>query len=276
MCAEEQSHDQIAELICRQLAFFSELGVTHLRIDRRMPPAESAEPAERSESPEVSLKEPRPASSPSPAEETSVLTLPMIREELGECTRCKLSSTRTHIVFGVGDQDADLMFIGEAPGEDEDLQGEPFVGAAGKLLTKIIAAMGLTREQVYIANILKCRPPNNRNPHADEVAACEPFLFKQIAAVRPLVIVALGKYAAQTLLETDEWISRLRGRFFDYRGTLLMPTFHPSYLLRNPSAKRQVWDDVQAVVRKLKELGSDLYPPDDASMEPNAPAKPEE
>jgi uracil-DNA glycosylase family 4 len=174
--------------------------------------------------------------------------LSSIRAELGDCTRCKLHQLgRRQIVFGVGSPDADLMFVGEAPGHDEDVQGVPFVGRAGQLLTKIIEAIGLTRDQVYIANVIKCRPPNNRNPEPDEVESCRPFLFAQIDAIRPKVIVALGKFAAQTLLETLDPISRLRGRVYDYRGTTLVPTFHPAYLLRNPSSKREVWEDMKKV-----------------------------
>jgi len=164
------------------------------------------------------------------------------------CTRCKLCTLgRSQIVFGVGNPKARLMFVGEAPGEDEDKKGEPFVGRAGQLLTKIIEAIGMTRDQVYIANVLKCRPPNNRNPEADEVEQCEPFLFRQIDVIQPKVIVPLGKFAAQSLLRTTDPITRLRGRQFDYRGAVLIPTFHPAYLLRNPSAKREVWEDMKKV-----------------------------
>jgi len=165
-----------------------------------------------------------------------------------DCTRCKLHALgRRQVVFGVGHPQARLMFVGEAPGEDEDRQGEPFVGRAGQLLTKIIEAIGMTREQVYIANIIKCRPPGNRNPEPDEVASCEPFLFEQIAVVRPRVVVALGKFAAHSLLRTTEPITKLRGRVFDFRGGSLIPTFHPAYLLRNPPAKREVWEDMKKV-----------------------------
>ncbi len=172
-----------------------------------------------------------------------------LRADIGEdCSRCKLATLgRTQIVFGVGHPQADLMFVGEAPGADEDAQGIPFVGRAGQLLTKIIEAINLTRDDVYIANIIKCRPPQNRNPEPDEVASCEPFLFRQIDAIQPKVIVALGKYAAQTLLRTETPISRLRGQVFDYRGAKLIPTFHPAYLLRNPSSKREVWEDMKLV-----------------------------
>jgi uracil-DNA glycosylase family 4 len=175
--------------------------------------------------------------------------LAALKSHIGpDCTRCKLHALgRRQVVFGVGSPTASLMFVGEAPGEDEDRQGEPFVGRAGQLLTKIIEAIGLTRQQVYIANVIKCRPPGNRNPEPDEVASCEPFLFEQIATIQPKVIVALGKFAAQSLLRSTEPITRLRGRVFDFRGAKLIPTFHPAYLLRNPPAKREVWEDMKKV-----------------------------
>lgn len=174
--------------------------------------------------------------------------LPAIRADIGDCTRCKLHTLgRRQIVFGVGNPNADLMFVGEAPGADEDIQGIPFVGRAGQLLTKIIEAIGLTRDDVYIANVIKCRPPNNRNPEPDEVAQCEPFLFRQIDTIKPKVIVALGKFGAQCLLKTAEPITRLRGREYKYRDAILMPTYHPAYLLRTPSAKREVWEDMKRV-----------------------------
>jgi DNA polymerase len=175
-----------------------------------------------------------------------------IRDEIGDCRRCKLAGGRTHIVFGVGNPRADLMFVGEGPGEDEDRKGEPFVGRAGQLLTEIITnGMGLRRSDVYIANVVKCRPPGNRNPEPDEIAACQPFLAAQIDAVAPRVIVALGKFAAQTLLATTMPISKLRGRWFDFRGRRLMPTFHPSYLLRTPSEKKLAWEDIKLVMQEL-------------------------
>ena len=186
---------------------------------------------------------------------TPVEGLAAIRAEIGDCTRCKLHTLgRTQVVFGVGNPEADLMFVGEAPGRDEDLQGYPFVGRAGQLLTKIIEAIALTREDVYIANVIKCRPPENRNPEPDEVETCEPFLFRQIDVIKPKVIVALGKFGAQALLKTLDPISRLRGRVFDYRGAKLIPTFHPAYLLRNPSSKREVWEDMKLVRKLLAEL----------------------
>ena len=176
-------------------------------------------------------------------------SLDQIKEDIGpDCRRCKLCTLgRSQIVFGVGNPKARLMFVGEAPGEEEDKRGEPFVGRAGQLLTKIIEAIGLTRDQVYIANVIKCRPPGNRNPEGDEVEQCEPFLFRQIDVIQPRVIVPLGKFAAQSLLKTMDPITRLRGRQFDYRGAALIPTFHPAYLLRNPSAKREVWEDMKKV-----------------------------
>jgi len=175
-----------------------------------------------------------------------------VREEIGDCRRCKLCERRTQIVFGVGNPSAELMFVGEGPGEDEDRKGEPFVGRAGQLLTDIITrGMGLERKDVYIANVVKCRPPGNRNPEPDEIAACQPFLFRQIEAISPKVVVALGKFAAQTLLETTTPISKLRGQWFPFRGRKLMPTFHPSYLLRNPADKKLVWDDVKLVMAEL-------------------------
>ena len=179
--------------------------------------------------------------------------LSAVREDIDDCTRCKLHGLgRKQIVFGVGNPNADLMFVGEAPGADEDVQGIPFVGRAGQLLTKIIEAIGLTRDDVYIANVIKCRPPQNRNPEQDEVETCEPFLFRQIDIIKPKVIVALGTFAARTLLRTLDPISRLRGRVYDYRGAKLIPTFHPAYLLRNPASKREVWEDMKVARELLK------------------------
>ncbi|HLK12076.1 MAG TPA: uracil-DNA glycosylase [Candidatus Binatia bacterium] len=179
-------------------------------------------------------------------------TLEALRAAIGDCRRCKLAPHRTRLVFGVGNPGARLAFVGEGPGYDEDLQGEPFVGRAGQLLTEIITrGMRLRREDVYICNVVKCRPPGNRNPEPDEVAACEPFLRRQIELIGPEVIVALGKFAAQTLLETKTPITKLRGCWADYHGIRLMPTFHPAYLLRNPGDKRLVWEDIQKVMRVL-------------------------
>ena len=179
--------------------------------------------------------------------------LEAVRTELGDCRRCPLGDLRHRLVFGEGNPHAELVFVGEAPGADEDTQGRPFVGRAGQLLTKIIVAMGLKREEVYICNILKCRPPGNRNPQPEEIAACEPFLIRQLAAIRPRVICALGSFAAHTLLKSEAPITVLRGRFHSYQGIPLMPTYHPAYLLRNPGAKKQVWEDVRTIMKVLRD-----------------------
>jgi uracil-DNA glycosylase family 4 len=177
--------------------------------------------------------------------------LSLQQDTIGDCTRCKLCSGRNKVVFGVGNPEAELVFVGEAPGADEDMQGEPFVGRAGKLLTKMIEAMGYTREQVYICNVVKCRPPENRDPEPDEVEACEPFLKAQLAIIKPKVIVALGRYACQCLIRTTEPMGKIRGKWTSYEGISLMPTFHPAYLLRSPSKKREVWEDLQLVIGAL-------------------------
>ncbi len=179
--------------------------------------------------------------------------LTAVREELGDCTRCKLHGGRKTIVFGEGNPNAGLVFVGEGPGYEEDQQGRPFVGAAGQLLTDIIVkGMKLRREDVYICNIVKCRPPDNRNPEPDEIEACEPFLIKQLQAIKPKVIVALGNVAAKTLLKTAEGITKLRGKWQTYQGIPLMPTFHPAYLLRSPGDKALVWKDIQQVMKEMK------------------------
>ena len=185
----------------------------------------------------------------SPLRETR--SLEEIREDLGDCRRCKLCSGRTHLVFGVGNPHAKLVFVGEGPGAEEDAQGIPFVGKAGQLLTKMIEAMGFSRDEVYICNVIKCRPPNNRNPEPDEIESCEPFLKAQLGAISPQVIVALGKFAAQTLLREQTAITRLRGNWRQYCGIPLMPTFHPAYLLRNPAEKRSAWSDLRQVMRRF-------------------------
>ena len=239
--------DQLAE----HLKFFGELGVTGYRRDAAWT-ARMDTPPGQSSGPTVPAPESGGASPSSTSGETTPPeSLTAIREDIGDCVRCKLCTLgRRQIVFGVGNLNADLMFVGEAPGEDEDKQGEPFVGRAGQLLTKIIEAIGMTREQVYIANVIKCRPPGNRNPEPDEVMTCEPYLFEQLGIIRPTIVVALGKFAAQSLLRTTEPITKLRGRVFEWRGASLIPTFHPAYLLRNPPAKREVWEDM----KKVREL----------------------
>jgi DNA polymerase len=178
-------------------------------------------------------------------------SLVRIREDIGDCKRCKLHKTRNKIVFGVGNPKAELMFVGEGPGRDEDMQGEPFVGRAGKLLTQMIEAMGLKREDVYIANVVKCRPPENRLPEKDEITTCSPFLVRQIEVIKPKVICSLGSCSAQTLLQTTQGISKFRGEWLDFRGTKLMATYHPAYLLRNPGAKGEVWKDLQKIMAEL-------------------------
>jgi DNA polymerase len=181
--------------------------------------------------------------------------LAVVREELGDCIRCKLYKGRKNIVFGEGNPNAALVFVGEGPGQEEDLQGRPFVGAAGQLLTDIIVkGMQLKREDVYICNIVKCRPPGNRNPEPDEVEACEPFLIKQLRAINPQIIIGLGNVAVKTLLKTKEGITSLRGNWKTYQGIPLMPTFHPAYLLRTPSDKKLVWDDIKKVIAELEKL----------------------
>ena len=183
---------------------------------------------------------------------SSAELLSAIREDLGECTRCKLHTLgRRQVVFGAGSMTAEIMFVGEAPGADEDEQGVPFVGKAGQLLTKMIEGMGLRRDEVYIANVLKCRPPGNRNPEPDEIQTCQPFLFRQVASIQPRVVIALGAFAARTLLDSQEPISKLRGRVFDFRGAQLIPTFHPSFLLRSPGNKREAWEDLKLALRLL-------------------------
>ncbi len=182
-------------------------------------------------------------------------TLSDIRKDLGDCRRCKLSKSRTQIVFGAGNSHARLLFAGEGPGYEEDRTGQPFVGNAGQLLNRIIAAIKMKREDVYICNAVKCRPPRNRNPEADEIAACLPFLERQIAAVRPEFICTLGKIASQALLRTSLPMSSLRGRFHPYKGIRVIPTYHPAFLLRYPDKKRETWEDMKML---MKEMGTDL------------------
>jgi DNA polymerase len=174
-----------------------------------------------------------------------------LEKQVTVCEKCHLHKRRTQTVFGMGNPKARLLFVGEAPGAEEDRQGLPFVGRAGQLLTKIIEAMGMTRDDVYICNVLKCRPPGNRDPEMDEIVCCEPYLLRQLELIRPEVMVALGRIAVQTLLREKTAISRMRGRWHDYHGIPLMPTFHPAYLLRNPAEKGKVWDDMQEIMRKL-------------------------
>jgi uracil-DNA glycosylase family 4 len=255
----------LRDAIRDHLEYFSELGVDGLRLDPEWR-------ARLDRGVRLQADSTRSGADSNPAEAdsnpakaglyvplTEVEPLDALRIDIGpDCSRCKLHTLgRKQVVFGVGSPTADLMFVGEAPGADEDLQGEPFVGRAGQLLTKIIEAIDLKREDVYIANVIKCRPPGNRNPEPDEVERCEPFLFRQIDIIKPRVIVALGKFAAQCLLKTDAPITRIRGREFTYRDAVLIPTYHPAYLLRNPSAKRDVWEDMKKVRAILSQSAGD-------------------
>ena len=226
--------DQLTE----HLRFYKDLGVTGISRDPRWRQRECGD---------------GPSAVPVQLSRSVTEALASIRDDIGDCTRCKLSTQgRQQIVFGVGNPQAEIMFVGEAPGADEDVQGVPFVGRAGQLLTRMIeAGMGLKRDDVYIANVVKCRPPGNRNPEHDEIASCQPFLFRQIASVRPRVIIALGAFAAKTLLNTDTPIGKLRGRLYDFQGASLIPTFHPSFLLRSPGYKRDAWDDLKMALGVL-------------------------
>jgi uracil-DNA glycosylase len=214
--------------LASQLQFFKSIGVENLDIS-----------------------EGRMTSAPS-----NIETLESIRLDIGDCQRCKLAPTRTNIVFGSGNPHAELVFVGEAPGSDEDEQGLPFVGRAGQLLTKIIESIELKREDVYICNVLKCRPPQNRNPEPDEVASCNPFLKRQLATIRPKVVCCLGTFAAQNVLQVAAPISKLRGKFFDIDGMRVIATFHPAYLLRSPDKKREVWEDMKQIRAELFRLRS--------------------
>ena len=234
----------VRQQVADHLRFYVELGVAGMSRDARWYRRPDAAVAEHRPS-DIGHRLSDPEAQPLHVFGRDALAA--IQADLGaDCTRCKLHRMgRRQVVFGVGNPDADLMFVGEAPGADEDIQGIPFVGRAGQLLTKMIQAIQLERDQVYIANVIKCRPPDNRNPEPDEIATCEPFLFRQIEAIRPKVIVALGSFAAKTLLKTQDSISRLRGRVYDFQGAKLIPTFHPSYLLRSPQFKREAWEDLK-------------------------------
>ena len=259
--------------LTEHLRYFEELGVTGISRDAGWRQRGTANPAAGDSATvpaDVNAAEPQVIA---PLEATVIPVrvarsvaeaLAAIREDIGDCTRCKLATQgRQQIVFGVGNPEADIMFVGEGPGADEDVQGIPFVGRAGQLLTKMIeAGMGIKRDQVYIANVVKCRPPGNRNPEPDEISSCQPFLFRQIASVQPKVIVALGAFAARTLLNSEEPIGRLRGRIYDFRGATLIPTFHPSFLLRSPGYKREAWEDLKRVLSILgRQAPASTQPP---------------
>ena len=227
--------------IRRELELLRDLGYTHLDVvDSRQSAVGSSEDRDEADS----TADRRPPTAHSPEWEA-------LRAQAMACTKCRLAGARTNVVFGVGDPNADLMFIGEAPGRDEDLKGEPFVGRAGQLLTDIIKAMKLTRDQVYIANVIKCRPPENRNPEPDELDACRPYIRQQVEMIKPKVIVTLGRFGLQSLTEKGYGISSVRGQWLEYNGIKLMPTYHPAYLLRNPAAKKEVWADMKKVMAEL-------------------------
>jgi uracil-DNA glycosylase len=260
---------QLKQALADRIRYYNELGIYDFYRREIDPAAASAESVATIQSNQ--LEEPEPMArratavpvveeaddmfatpKPEAAVSDPAKALRLIREDLGDCTRCRLHQQgRKQIVFGVGDPHAELMFIGEAPGADEDQQGEPFVGRAGQLLTNMIKAMGLQREQVYIANIIKCRPPGNRTPERDECETCSPFLMRQIAAIQPKVIVALGAVAAKTLLAVNAPMSEFRGHWYDFRGTKLAVTYHPAFLLRDPRQKKETWKDLQMVMKEL-------------------------
>jgi uracil-DNA glycosylase len=252
--------EQLQEKLSLRLRYYEDIGIREFFRDR-IAPAGLEPPLEQlvSQTPVTMTYEGAETMNESFAPQPLITAIPKIgdgtlqtiREDIGDCIRCKLHKGRTKIVFGDGHPQAKLLFIGEGPGRDEDLQGLPFVGRAGKLLTQMIEAMGLQRSDVYICNVVKCRPPENRAPEKDEVAACSPFLFRQIDLVAPKVIVCLGSIAAQTILETTRGISQFRGQWLEFRGRKLMATYHPAYLLRNPAAKSEVWKDLQKVMAEL-------------------------
>jgi uracil-DNA glycosylase family 4 len=255
------------------LNYFDDLGISSFYLDRLSAASASAQARAPSPSPAApaTARPPRATLPPQPAPISPPAPLPIvkgaslfeamdrvegdtlehIREDIGDCQRCKLCQKRTNIVFGAGNSKADLVFVGEGPGHDEDIQGLPFVGRAGKLLTQMIEAMGLRRDDVYICNVVKCRPPENRTPEPDEIATCSPFLFRQLAVIQPKAIVCLGAVAFQSLLGAKQSISRLRGQWLEFRGIPLLATYHPAYLLRNPNAKSDVWDDLKKVMAHL-------------------------
>src|SRR5581483_6597483 len=246
---------QTRKALAERMRYYNDLGIYDFY--RRAPQETSSAVAVEQDIPKLTEPAPQmPRATASPSATDRPTALRLIREEIGDCTRCRLHKQgRKQIVFGVGDPNAELMFIGEAPGADEDEQGEPFVGRAGQLLTNMIKAMGLSREDVYIANIIKCRPPSNRTPERDECETCSPFLMQQIKVIGPKAIVALGAVAAKTLLAVNAPMSELRGHWYDFRGTKLAVTYHPAFLLRDPRQKKETWKDLQMV---MKELGLEV------------------
>ncbi|HYW72482.1 MAG TPA: uracil-DNA glycosylase [Pyrinomonadaceae bacterium] len=275
----EDTRSELTEILhnLREHAkFFGELGIENLSLEAASEPAHQAPPPETlaasttgrvstfTPAPVTSISEktdvrPRPQPEPSLFNESAASSLPRSNEtleqiwaDIGDCTRCGLCEGRTQVVNTHGNRKARLMFVGEAPGADEDAQGKPFVGRAGQLLTKMIEAMGMKREEVIIGNVNRCRPPGNRQPTLEEAAICRPFLFREIAAIQPDIIVVMGNTALRNLLEAREGITRVRGKFQDFRGIKVMPTFHPAYLLRDPSKKRETWEDLKMVMEYLE------------------------
>src|SRR5437764_6872098 len=250
----DRTDTTLLDKLKQRLQFYDDLGLGPFFKDRELSKKQVAFALnEHSATRTVAIEEstlPKAAAKPSGLQ-IATDSLLKIQQDLGECTRCKLHSTRNKIVFGDGSAKAKLVFVGEGPGADEDKQGLPFVGRAGKLLTQMIEAMGLQRQDVYICNVVKCRPPGNRQPEPDEVEKCSPFLFRQLDALQPKVIVCLGATAAQTLLQTNRSISHFRGQWLDFRGYKMLATYHPAYLLRNPAAKGEVWKDLQKVMAEL-------------------------
>lgn len=234
----------VIEQIKERLRYYGAFTAIGLDVDSRKASLPVPEPAEATTDTTTTVASPT---------HTDAESVEQIRLDLGECTRCRLHTERRNIVFGVGNPSADLMFVGEGPGYDEDVQGEPFVGKAGQLLNKIIQAIDMTRDEVYIANVVKCRPPGNRDPEPDEVASCRPFLERQIRSIRPVVICTLGRVAAQAVLSTGKPLRQLRGTVIEFGDAVLVPTYHPAYLLRYPEYKRDCWEDMKLVLRLLHE-----------------------
>jgi DNA polymerase len=244
---------EIQKHLVARVNYYREMGIHdfYRRPVEESPRTEELELAEASEAVIANDGGPSLFNAAAPVIENKPAALKLIRDDIGDCTRCRLHKGRKNLVFGVGNVDADIMFVGEGPGADEDEQGEPFVGRAGQLLNNMISAMGLRREDVYIANVVKCRPPNNRTPEKDECDTCSPFLMRQIEVIRPKVIVALGAVAAKNLLAVNDSMANLRGRWYDFKGSRLAVTYHPAYLLRDPRQKKEAWKDLQMVMKYL-------------------------
>jgi DNA polymerase len=241
---------QTKKQLATRVKYYKELGI-HDFYRQPIDPSVELQPVAESTPESAPMKTQISPPSLPPVVSDKPAALKLIREDIGDCTRCRLHKGRTKLVFGVGNVNADLMFVGEGPGADEDAQGEPFVGRAGQLLNNMISAMGIKREDVYIANVVKCRPPSNRTPEKDECDTCSPFLMRQIDVIKPKVIVALGAVAAKNLLAVNDSMSNLRGRWYDFRNSKLLVTYHPAYLLRDPRQKKEAWKDLQMVMKYL-------------------------